>query len=115
MYYSTLTLYTHKVLPDRRSVVTNDDKLSLALAKTFQCLPVPKAIFATLHNKSKPSIDALGGLLLQVRIKYLQYLHVAYWTIVIQTSLNGVYLHILCILTPFLLAAGAISGFFVCK
>lgn len=53
-------------IPERRSVVGNDDHFSLALSKCFQSLPVSENIFSRFHHQGKPGIDVLNALFLQI-------------------------------------------------
>eukprot|EP00250_Pteridium_aquilinum_P002881 c13115_g1_i1 orf=600-971(+) len=49
-------------LPQGRAVVCNDDELALSATQGFQGGLVSQGELATLHDKSKPVVDALLGL-----------------------------------------------------
>jgi len=49
-------------LPKWRSVVSNDDKLCLALSKRLQCLPISQNVFTTFHDKCESSVNAFDSL-----------------------------------------------------
>ena len=51
-------------LPERRTVVWDEDEFSFARSKRFESGFVAQCVFATLHHKSKTSVDALLGLFL---------------------------------------------------
>ena len=53
-----------KILPERRSVVCNDDQFSLSHSQGFEGLFVAQLVFAGLHDKGQSAVDRLDGLLL---------------------------------------------------
>ena len=53
-----------KILPERRSVVGNDDQFSLSHSQGFEGLFVAQLVFAGLHDKGQSAVDRLDGLLL---------------------------------------------------
>ena len=53
-----------KTLPERRSVVGNDDQFSLSHSQGFEGLFVAQLVFAGLHDKGQSAVDRLDGLLL---------------------------------------------------
>lgn len=54
------------MIPERRSVVGNNDHFSLALSKCFQSLSVSENIFPRFHHQGKPWIDVLNALFLKI-------------------------------------------------